>query len=44
MKMTSERSGVPWGSVCAAASVTAPRMPAHTMTVPSRHPSGSAMK
>ena len=38
------RCGVSSGNVCAAATVTAPRMPAHTTTAPSRHPSGLRSK
>ncbi len=42
MKTSSERLGVSEGRVCAAASVTTPRMPAQTTTVPSRQPSRSS--
>jgi len=38
--MSTGRSSTLRGIVWAAASVTTPRMPAHTMTVPCFHPSG----
>ena len=41
---SSARIGACVEIVCAAARVIAPRMPAHTMTLPSRGPSGSFAK
>ena len=38
MRIIAVRPGSPLGSVCAAATVTAPRMPAQTMVAPSRVP------
>jgi hypothetical protein len=43
MRIRSSRAGVVSGSsVCAAARVTTPRIPAQTMTTPSFQPSGDA--
>ena len=44
MSTSTDRCGVSSGRVCAAATVTAPRIPAHTTTMPSRQPSGSRRK
>ena len=44
IRISIDRCGVSFGSDCAAARVTAPRMPAHTSTVPSRQPNASALR
>jgi hypothetical protein len=41
---SSERLGASSGKVCAAATVTAPRMPAHTLIAPARQSRGSHRK